>query len=91
MNLTTVDHAKIQCRHLIRALNAWAARALYTTARLIATLFLKHGCLDDPTTERISNPQATWIIGVLGIYFDMLSMMIVQPDTGRRLVDWFRN
>ena len=27
----------IQCRHLIPALNVWAARTVYTTARLIDT------------------------------------------------------
>ena len=35
---------KVQCRYLITAPNAWAARALYTTARLIATQFPWHRC-----------------------------------------------
>ena len=42
----------VQCRHLIPALNAWAARAYYTTARPIATQFPGHGCMDDFATER---------------------------------------
>ena len=29
----------LQCRHLIPALNVWAARAKYTTARPISTHF----------------------------------------------------
>ena len=36
--------------HLISAVNAWAARSEHTTARLIATNFLGHGCMDDLTT-----------------------------------------
>ena len=36
----------IQCRHLIPALNAWAVRAYYTTARPIDTQFHGHGCVD---------------------------------------------
>ena len=65
--------------------------AWYTTARLIATQFLQHGYLDDLTTERIFNPQATWFISVLGLFFDMLSSIFSQPDTSRRPVDWCRN
>ena len=64
----------IQCRHLIPALYAWTARAQYTTARLIATQFLGHGCMDDLATERSFDLQAKWVIGVLGLFFDMLSM-----------------
>ena len=35
----------LKYRHLIPALNAWAARAQYTTACLIATKFPGHGCI----------------------------------------------
>ena len=55
----------VQCRHLIPALNALAARALYTTARPIATQFPGHGRTDDLTIERRLDWQATWVIGVL--------------------------
>ena len=41
----------IQCRHLIPALNTWAARAEYTTARPIANQFPGHWCMDNLTTE----------------------------------------
>ena len=36
---------KVQYRHLIPALNAWAARAWYTTARPIATKSPGYGCM----------------------------------------------
>ena len=68
-----------QYRHLIPALYAWAARASYTTARPIAIQFPKHGCMDDVSTERSFDSQATWFLDVL------------QPSTGRRPVDWCRN
>ena len=42
----------VQCRHLIPALNAWAARANYTTARPIDTQFPGHGCVDYLQIER---------------------------------------
>ena len=40
-----------------------------TTARLIATQFPDHGCMDDLTTERSFVSQATWVIDVLGLFF----------------------
>ena len=46
-----------QCRHLISALNAWAARAEYTTASPIASRFPGQGCMDDVTTERSFDSQ----------------------------------
>ena len=55
--------------HLIPAVNAQ-----YTTVRPIATQFPGHGCLDDLTTERSFNSQATCVVDVLGLFFDMLSM-----------------
>ena len=45
----------IQCRHLIPALNVLAAQ----TARPIATQFPGYGCMDDLTTERSFDLQAT--------------------------------
>ena len=36
--------------------------------------FPGHGCMDDLTTERSFDLQATWVIDVLGKFFDMLSM-----------------
>ena len=30
--------------------------------------------MDDPTTERSFDSQATWVIDGLGLFFDMLSM-----------------
>ena len=34
---------------------------------------------------------ATWVIDVLGVFFDMLSKVFVQPGTSRRPVDWCMN
>ena len=55
----------VQCRHLIPALNEWAARAKFTTARPIATQFPGHGCMCDVTTERSFVSQAMCVIDVL--------------------------
>ena len=41
------DEIKVQCRHLIPALNTWAALAYYTKARQITTRFPWHGCMDE--------------------------------------------
>ena len=38
--------------------------------------FLEHGCLDDLTTERNFDSQATWVIDMFGIFFDMLPMSV---------------
>ena len=64
----------IQCQHLIPALNAWAARAEYTTAHPIATQFPGHGCMYDLTTERSFDSQAMWVINVFDFLFDMIYM-----------------
>ena len=68
----------IQLRHLIPALNAWPARAWYTTACPIPTQFTGHGCdhIPDLTTERSFNSPATWIIDVLDLIFSKLSMRV---------------
>ena len=44
------------------------------TARLIPTQFPGHGCIDDLITERSFYSQATRVINVLSLIFDMLSM-----------------
>ena len=44
------------------------------TALLSAIRFLGHGCNDDLTTEHSFDSQATWVIDVLGLYFDKLYM-----------------
>ena len=56
---------KIQCRHSIPVLNAWAAQTLYMARRPIATQFPRYGCMDDLTAERSFDMQATWVIDVL--------------------------
>ena len=38
---------ELQCRHLIPALNGWAARAKYMTTCSVATHFPGHGCMND--------------------------------------------
>ena len=43
-------------------------------ARLITTQFAGHGCMDDLTTERSVDLQATWAIDLPGLFLDMLSM-----------------
>ena len=35
-------------------------------------------CIDDLTTERSFSSQATWVIDVLGLFFDMLSMVVFK-------------
>ena len=56
------------------ALNAWASRVKYTTARPIASSFPRHGNMDDLTTERRFDSQASWVIDVPGMVFDMVCM-----------------
>ena len=36
-----------------------------------------HGCMIDLTTVHSFDAQAMWVIGVLGLFFDMLSMGVV--------------
>ena len=74
--MINIDHcistrnSDIHCRHLTPALNVRAARVKYT----IATLFHGHGCMDDLRTEHNFDSQATWVIAVLGLFLDMLSI-----------------
>ena len=48
------------------------------TARPIGTQFPGQGCMDDLTTERSVSSQATWVIDVLGLFFDFLSMGVLE-------------
>ena len=68
-----VEQCKVnlQCRHLITALNPWVGILTDRTLN-----FLEHGCMDDLTTERSFDSQATLVIDVLGLFFDMLSMTV---------------
>ena len=68
------------------------SRALYTTARPIATQFPGHGCIDDYPTGRSFDSQATWAIDVLCLLFiTCYPCVFVQPGTGRRSINWCRN
>ena len=81
--------AYVQCRHLIPALNALAARAKYTTARLVATPFPRHVCMDDLTTKRTFDSQAMQVILFELFFVDMLSMGVCKTrhwQTSVRLV-----
>ena len=73
----------LQCRHSIPAL---FARALYTAARPIATQFPWHGRMDDLTNERSFDSQATWVIDVLGLLFDMAVCITRHWQTSGRLM-----
>ena len=53
--------------------------------------FTRHRCIDDLTTERYFESQATWVINVLGLFLTYCTWVLVQPGTGRRPVDWCRN
>ena len=69
------------------------SKAQYTTARPIDIQFPGHGYTEDLITEGIFDLQAILVIhvGVLGLFFDMLFMDFLQPDTVRRPVDWCKN
>ena len=46
----------------------------------------------DDLTRRIFYSQATWVIGMVDLFFDPCSpSVLVQPGTGGRPVDWCRN
>ena len=74
------DERNLQCRHLIHALHAWAADALYTTVSPIATHFSGHGFMDDLTTKRI------WFARYVGHWCTWLVLFLTwvfsQPGTG---------
>ena len=46
---------------------------------------------EDLTIEHSFDSQVTWVIDVLGLYFDMLSMGVRTTRHWRRPVDWSRN
>ena len=59
------------------------------TARPIVTQFLGHGCMNDLTTERSFDSQATCVIDAICLFFDMLSMGVCTTrhwQTSGRLV-----
>ena len=57
-------------------------------ARPIDTQFPGHGSIDDLTTERSFNSQATWVIDVLGLFLTCYPWVFVETGTGGRPVDW---
>ena len=52
----------------------WTARAWYTTVHPVTTLFPEHSCMDEHSIKPSFDSQATWVIGVLGSFFDRLFM-----------------
>ena len=65
----------------------------HTTACPIAIQFLGHGCMDDLTTERKVDLQAQWVIYLLGLFFDLLSMGVwttrhCMQTSGRSVQKW---
>ena len=56
--------------------------------RPLARLPLSFLGMDDLIYERSFDSQATWFIGVLGLF---LTWAIVEPGTDRRSVDWCRD
>ena len=85
-------HRVIQCRHLIAALNAWAAWAKYTTACPFGTQFPGHGCMYDLTTKRTFDSQTTWVIDMHGKnILKCYSWKFIQPGIGGRTAVWCMN
>ena len=81
----------LQCRHLIPALNAWAARAWYMTACPIAIQFSGHGSVDDLTAEHGFDSKLRLPLMCLAYFLTFYPLVFIQPGTGRLLVDWCRN
>ena len=76
------------CTHYVGAV-----RAEYTTGRPIAIQFPGNGCMDDLTTESSFHSQATWVINVLGLFFDILPIGVCTTEhwqTSGRLVLEFK-
>ena len=83
---------KVQCQHLMPAINAWATWALNMTAHSIVTKCPGHGHMDGLTTESGFDLQS--YVGHQFVWLTFLTYypgVFVQPCTGRRLVDWCRN
>ena len=79
----------MQCRHLIPALNTWAAQTWYTTARPIATQSPGLGCMDDLRTKRSFDSQTIGSLVCLPYLFEILSMGVCttrHKQTSGRLV-----
>ena len=78
----------LQCRHLIPALNAWAARPKYTTACLIVNQSSGHGCDHMSLASQLNVALIRNLRGSLMClaFFDMICQVFVQLGTGRRLV-----
>ena len=66
----------IQCHHVTPALSAWAGWTYYTLARTVATQFPVRGCIMTSRSQRSFDSEATWAIGVLGLFFDMQFMRV---------------
>ena len=84
--------SKIQCRHLIPALNAWAARVWYMAERLID--HPPPTCIpgtNDLKTERSFEPQATCVINAPLIFLIFYLWVFGQQGISRRPVDWCRD
>ena len=64
----------IQCGHLIPALNAWKARAKYTTACLITTQFPGHGCINDPQLNVALVHKLRGLLLCLAYFLEVLSI-----------------
>ena len=58
--------------------------SIYTITRTIAIQFPGHVCMNDLTTERSFDSQATWVINVCLIILTCYLWLCVQPGTGRR-------
>ena len=79
----------VQCRHLIHALNTWAARAKYTTTCPIATRFPGHGCMNGLLLNVTLIRKLRGSLMCLSYFIDMLSMGVCttrQCQTSGRLV-----
>ena len=51
----------------------------------VATQLPWHVCMDDLTTERSFDLQATWVINVLGLFFEVIHGCLYNqalPDVG---------
>ena len=66
---------------------------LFCTVQTVnsCTQFPWHRCINDLTIERFFDSQATWVVHVLGLFLKRYPLVFVQPGTGRRPVDRYRN
>ena len=61
------------------------------TARPTAIQFPGHGITDDLKTKYSFDPQATWVIDVIGFFMTCHPWVFIQPGTGRRPVEYCRD